>query len=100
MLPWSVDSWVTVMLVCDSNLLVVTFVLINSWFTQTIGALAFFFAFFGEGTGSIWLDNVGCTGRERRLADCPANPIGSHNCLHFEDASVRCQPLVTTTPIG
>ena len=47
-------------------------------------------AAFGQGTGSIWLDNVQCAGTESRLADCPANAIGVHNCVHSEDASVRC----------
>ena len=56
----------------------------------TLGATALSFAAYGAGTGSIWLDNVRCTGTEARLIDCPANTIGSHNCIHSEDASVRC----------
>ena len=55
------------------------------------GASAISFAFFGQGTGSIWLDNVQCTGNETRLIDCPHDTIGSHNCFHSDDASVRCQ---------
>ena len=47
-------------------------------------------AAFGRGMGSIWLDNVHCGGTELRLADCPANAIGSHNCQHSDDAGVRC----------
>ena len=43
-----------------------------------------------DGSGQIWLDNVQCTGTETRLIDCPANTIGSHNCVHSEDAGVRC----------
>ena len=31
--------------------------------------------------------------------DCPANPIGDHNCYHREDVGVRCQEIETTTPI-
>ena len=45
-----------------------------------------------DGTGSIFLDNVRCVGTETRLMACPANPVGSHNCGHSEDAGVTCQP--------
>lgn len=55
------------------------------------GAIPLFCAEFGSGTESIWLDNVQCSGSESRLIDCPANPVGLHNCRHSEDAGVRCQ---------
>ena len=45
-----------------------------------------------DGTGQIWLDDVQCVGNETRLIDCPANSLGAHNCVHFEDAGVDCQP--------
>ena len=47
---------------------------------------------FGQGSGPIQLDNVGCVGNESALADCPANPINQHDCGHHEDAGVRCNP--------
>ena len=48
------------------------------------------FAFFGQGTDPIVLDDVRCTGTESRLIDCPYTP--THNCIHLEDAGVTCQP--------
>ena len=62
---------------------------------QYTGAVALFRATFGQGSGQIWLDNVECTGSEVRLIDCPANPIGTHNCAHSEDAGVRCSTIST-----
>ena len=61
--------------------------LVITFFT---GATAISFAFFGQGTGAIWLDNVMCTGNETRLYDCQNTGIGVHNCSHIEDVGVRC----------
>lgn len=47
-------------------------------------------AFFGEGTGEIWLDDVQCTGKETSITKCPHKPYGVNNCGHSEDAGVVC----------
>ena len=67
---------------------------------DVVGATAYSFARFGQGSGLILLDNVACVGTESRLIDCPANPIGTHNCVHSEDAGVGCLAPVVTTPAG
>ena len=46
----------------------------------------------GQGTGSIVLDDLLCSGAEENLLDCPSfTPAGTHNCAHSEDASVVCE---------
>ena len=55
------------------------------------GASAWSRAYFGQGTGAILLDQMRCTGNEKRLVNCPSNPLGIHDCSHSEDAGVTCQ---------
>ena len=45
----------------------------------------------GQGSGSIWLDKVTCTGNESTLASCAHLGVGIvRSCSHYEDAGVRC----------
>ena len=47
-------------------------------------------AYFGQGTGPIWLDDLSCSGSELTLLQCSHRGLGSHNCDHGEDVGVRC----------
>ena len=48
-------------------------------------------AYFGEGNGLIWLDELQCSGNESSLKDCGHQQLGTHNCGHSEDAGVICE---------
>ena len=47
-------------------------------------------AAFGQGQGSIVLDDVDCQGAENSLEECGHRPFLEHNCGHSEDAGVEC----------
>ena len=43
---------------------------------------------YGQGQGRILLDEVQCDGSEATLLEC--NHDKNHNCLHIEDAGIKC----------
>ena len=46
---------------------------------------------FGQGNGSIMLDDLNCNGRETDISECPSSGWGRNNCDHSEDAGVSCR---------
>ena len=53
------------------------------------GARAYSSAFFGQGNGTILLDDVSCNSTEAKLTSCRYDP-STADCSHEEDAGVRC----------
>ena len=47
-------------------------------------------AFFGQGSGTVWMDDVSCAGDEAALSECSFDGWGNHDCGHNEDAGVVC----------
>lgn len=48
------------------------------------------YAFFGEGSGIIWLTNSQCNGSESSLSGCKGQNIEALNCNHGQDVGVLC----------
>lgn len=52
--------------------------------------------FYGEGSGTILLDDLDCTGDEKSLLDCVKNVQNRNSdkvCDHSEDAGVKCEGM-------
>ena len=76
--------------VMTSGVLLMPELFVNNWDMKTDGVIAYSRAEFDQGTGSIILDNLFCSGSEASIFDCPHNGEGVHNCGHSEDAGVFC----------
>ena len=51
-------------------------------------------AHFGQGTGTVALENVACTGSESQLLACPSSAIFGTTCSHSDDAGVKCEGIM------
>ena len=48
-----------------------------------------------DGTGSVWLSQLQCTGLEVGISQCQQRPLGNNSCPHSKDIGVRCGMYVT-----
>ena len=58
------------------------------------GGTPYYNAYFGSGTGPIFLDDVVCTSSSSQLLECSSSPVLAHNCDHHADAGVGCEGSV------
>ena len=91
MLLWSADSWDMLTLEVSPQYATIMY-LTNIFYAHAAGR-PFSNAFFGAGTGPIFLDDVQCTSSASQLLECSSRPILSHNCLHSADAGVACEGM-------
>ena len=47
-------------------------------------------AFYGQGSGQIWLGFLNCVGTETTITDCSYDGQFIQHCEHFDDADVVC----------
>ena len=47
-------------------------------------------AYYGQGIGQIWLNNLNCVGTEQSIVNCSHRGWGSGHCSHRDDAGVKC----------
>ena len=85
---WYSDQWNTV---CDNSWSITDARVVCRQLGYQGAAFAHRSAEFGEGSGGILLDNVGCTGAERTLLQCSHGGNYTHNCGHDDDAGVTCE---------
>ena len=94
MLLWSASNWVMHTLeVSASAVLMWSGHFHLRYFTCDTGGTPYYNAFFGAGTGPIYLDDVACTSNANQLLECSSRQILAHNCDHHADAGVGCEGM-------
>ena len=52
--------------------------------------VARYYAFYGQGRGSVWLRDLQCVGTEWTIGNCLHSGWGVNSCSHYGDAGVKC----------
>ena len=92
---WFASSWDMHILEVSVNAVwmwVRSFILL-SYSSCGTGGIPYSNAFFGAGTGPIYLDDVVCTSSSSQLLECSSSPVLTHNCDHRADAGVGCEGM-------
>ena len=63
----------------------------STCFACDTGGTPYYNAYFGAGTGPIYLDDIACTSSASQLLECSSSPVLAHNCDHNADAGVGCE---------
>ena len=56
----------------------------------TTGAISHRYAYFGRGSGPVFMTNVHCSGSETHLVNCSHSTLPSQYCSHYYDVGVEC----------
>ena len=52
---------------------------------------------YSQGSGTIWLDDLGCTSSDLMLSTCSHSGFGNENCGHSEDVAISCGTTSSTS---
>ena len=90
MQQWCAGNWDTLLLVSGSAYALSQECRLYAPFFA--GPVPYINAFYGQGSGPIWLDYLRCTGNETTLMNCSHSGIGitRYYCGHDDDVGVQC----------
>ena len=89
-LAWSMGESMPTMCVAESILCLLTSRMLN--YTGYVCPIRSATSTFGEGTGSVWLNNLACRSYDTTLDQCRnSDPFNINPCTHSRDVALICQ---------